>query len=264
MHRLVAPLCVAIVISVARLHAADASPQELTLSVGDLSRTAIVYARSNAAESPRPVVFAFHGHGGTARTSAARWRYHELWPEAVCVYPQGVPTPGRLTDAEGKRNGWQHAAGDHEDRDLKFFDALLAKLKADYKIDEKRIYCTGHSNGGSFTYLLWAERGDVFAAVAPSASAALRVGRELKPKPALHLAGENDPLVKYAWQTLTIDRIRKTNGCEESGKPAGEFCTEYASVGGTPVVTFIHPGGHEFPAGAAERFVRFFKQHKLK
>jgi polyhydroxybutyrate depolymerase len=258
MNRLIAGLCVAVVLTVARLHAAE--PQELSLTVGELTRTALVYAPADAAKSPRPVIFAFHGHGGTSRT-ATRWRYHELWPEAICVYPQGVPTPGRLTDPEGKRNGWQHAAGDHEDRDLKFFDALLAKLKTDYRVDEKRIYCTGHSNGGSFTYLLWAERDDVFAAVAPSASAALRVSRELKPKPALHLAGENDPLVKYAWQTMTIDRIKKTNGCEETGKPAGEHCTEYASAGGTPVVTFIHAGGHEFPAGAAERFVEFFKKY---
>ncbi|MEI9864297.1 MAG: hypothetical protein WDN00_07025 [Limisphaerales bacterium] len=45
---------------------------------------------------------------------------------------------------------------------MKFFDAVLARLKQDYKVDAKRIYCTGHSNGGGFTYLLWLARGDVF------------------------------------------------------------------------------------------------------
>ncbi len=36
---------------------------------------------------------------------------------------------------------------------------LLARLKQDYRVDEMRVYATGHSNGGSFTHLLWAERG---------------------------------------------------------------------------------------------------------
>ena len=80
---------------------------------------------------------------------------------------QGLPTPGQLTDPEGKRNGWQKTVGDQKDRDLKFFDAVLTKLKADYKVDESRIYSMGHSNGGGFTYLLWAARGDQFAAFAP-------------------------------------------------------------------------------------------------
>jgi polyhydroxybutyrate depolymerase len=55
-------------------------------------------------------------------------------------------------------------------------------------LDVKRIYCTGHSNGGGFTYLLWLARGDVFAAVAPS-SAAARYANQLPPKPALILGG---------------------------------------------------------------------------
>jgi len=239
-----------------------AEPKELTLKIGDLERTALVYAPADAAEGLHPLIFAFHGHGGTARLSA-RWNYQELWPAAIVVYPQGVPTPGRLTDPEGKRNGWQHSAGDQDDRDLKFFDALLAKLKADYKVDEKRIFCTGHSNGGGFTYLLWGERGDVFAAVAPTAAAALRQKSDWKPKPAFHLAGENDPLVKFAWQQITIDRVRKLNGCDETGKPAGEFCTEYPSSTGTPQVTYIHPGGHEFPKDAPVRIVQFFQEHAL-
>ena len=34
-----------------------------------------------------------------------------------------------------------------------------------FKIDEKRVYATGHSNGGGFTYLLWTCRPDAFAAL---------------------------------------------------------------------------------------------------
>ena len=54
-------------------------------------------------------------------------------------------------------------SGDQGDRDLKFFDEVLSTLKKEYKVDANRVYATGHSNGGAFTYLLWGERGDVFA-----------------------------------------------------------------------------------------------------
>jgi polyhydroxybutyrate depolymerase len=261
MSRLLSALLAAVFCFTAPTVSFGVEPTELTLTVDDLARTAFVYAPAKPGDGPHPLVFDWHGHGGTARNSASKHAIHTYWPEAVVVYPQGVPTPGRLTDPEGKRNGWQHSAGDQGDRYLKFFDALLAKVKSDYKIDDKRIYSTGHSNGGGFTYLLWEQRGEVFAALGPVAAAALRVQGELKPKPLIHITGENDPLVKYEWQKITIERVKKLNGCEETGKPAGEFCTEFASSGGTPVVTFIHPGKHEYPDDAAKRIVQFFKEH---
>ena len=45
----------------------------------------------------------------------------------------------------------------------------LASLRHTYNIDDDRIYATGFSNGGMFTYLLWAKRPNVFAAFAPVA-----------------------------------------------------------------------------------------------
>ena len=96
---------------------------------------------------------------------------------------------------------------------------MLASLRQDYRVDDKRIFVTGHSNGGGFTYLLWATRGDQLCAVAPCAAAFATVP-ELKPKPVLHLAGENDPLVKFVWQQATIEAVRKVNQCGD-GEPWG-------------------------------------------
>jgi len=224
-----------------------------------------VYAPPQARTNPTPVVFAFHGHGGSMQNVARTFSYQTCWPEAIVVYLQGLNTPGRLTDPEGKRPGWQHAPGDQGDRDLKFFDAVLASLQQDYRVDAKRLYATGHSNGGGFTYLLWAARGDRFAAFGPSASAAAaRLQASLKPKPVLHVAGENDALVKFAWQQQTMDGLRKLNQCGE-GQPweSEKGCTVYPSKLAAPVVTFIHPGTHRFPPEAPALIVKFFKQHAL-
>ncbi len=247
--------------------AADAAPKKMEWTVGEAKREAIVYLPVKA-DKPAPVVFAFHGHGGTATHAAKTFAYQTHWPEAIVVYMQGLPTPGKLTDPEGKKSGWQSSAGAQGDRDLKFFDAVLKTLQKEQKVDEKRIYCTGHSNGGGFTYTLWAERGDLFAAVAPSAGAAGTDFKNLKPKPALHLAGSKDPLVKYEWQERTMERVRKLNGCDASGKEwakAGDLVgTEYASKTGTPFVSLIGPGGHQFPSEAPKLIVKFFREHMGK
>jgi polyhydroxybutyrate depolymerase len=241
--------------------ASDPGLQRMELQVDGVAREALVYVPSAAKTTNTPLVFVFHGHGGNSRNVARSFGIHRLWPEAIAVYPQGLNTPGRLTDPEGKRPGWQHGAGAQGDRDLKFFDAMLARLKQDYKVDEKRIYSTGHSNGGGFTYLLWAERGSVFAAVAPSGSAAARSVGKVKPKPCLHIAGENDPLVKFEWQKATMEAVRKLNGCEAEGREQAKYCTLYPSKSGTPLVTFVHPGGHSFPAEAPALIVKFFTEH---
>jgi polyhydroxybutyrate depolymerase len=235
------------------------APARREWTVDGVKREALVYVPASATTQPTPVIFAFHGHGGNMRSPARGWSYHTHWPEALVVYPQGLNTPGRLTDPEGQKPGWQSGAGDQGDRDLKFFDAMLASLRKDYRVDDRRIYSTGHSNGGAFTYLLWAERGDQFAAFAPCAAAAARSLPRLKPKPVWHLAGENDPLVKFAWQQQTIDWLRRLNQCGPA-QHAEKGCVTYPSKIGAPVTTFIHVGGHEFPREAPPLIVAFFKQ----
>jgi polyhydroxybutyrate depolymerase len=227
--------------------------------VDGLLREGLIAIPPKATTDATPVVFAFHGHGGSAQNAARQFHLHTLWPEALVVYLQGLNTPGKLTDPEGKKPGWQHGPGAEGDRDLKFFDTVLASLRKDFRVDDHRIFSTGHSNGGGFTYLLWAMRGDQFAAFAPSAAAAPTLLMQLKPKPVLHVAGETDPLVKFEWQQQTIDAVRKINQCGE-GQPGEKGITTYPSKIGAPVVTLIHPGGHQFVPEEPTVIVRFFKE----
>ncbi len=87
-----------------------------------------------------------------------------LWPEAIVVYAQGLPTTA-AHDPQGQKPGWQTEAGQEGNRDLKLFDAMLSTLHQKYSVDDTRIYTTGFSNGGGFSYLLWAERGKIIAAI---------------------------------------------------------------------------------------------------
>lgn len=238
---------------------AGLAPQVLEWKVGDTVRKALVYIPVNAKTVATPLVFAFHGHGGNMENMFRTRRFDQLWPEAIFVCPQGLNTVGQLTDPEGKLPGWQKEVGANDDRDLKFFDAMLAFFQKNYQIDPNRIYSTGHSNGGGFTYLLWAARGPVFAALAPSAAVGNGVMKQLKPKPVLHVYGQNDNLVKTEWQKRTCQFLLKLNNCSNKGTPFADHAMLYKSNTGNPVVIYSHPGGHNYPQAANQMIIDFFK-----
>lgn len=230
-------------------------------NVDGLEREALVYAPAKAKNAP--VVFAFHGHGGSAQGAARSFRIHEHWPEAVVVYPHGLPT-ATMRDLEGRRRGWQNNAGVEGDRDLKFFDAMLEALVEEGAADPARVYAMGHSNGGRFTYLLWAKRGEKLAAVGPSAASGLSLKGLLKPKSVFVCAGEKDAIVPFDSQRRTIDAIL---GILEVGAKEGRtdgYLTVRPGVGDVELATYVHPGGHAYPSAASKPMVEFFKWHRLR
>ena len=261
--RLITLVAISLTFGWSPLAAAEA-PSRRVWKVEEVTREGLIYAPPGAKSTACPVVFAFHGHGGTMLHASRTFAYHTLWPEAIVVYLQGLPTPG-MTDPEGKKPGWQKAIGDQNDRDLTFFDTVLKSLKTDFQVDEKRIYATGHSNGGGFTYLLWAARGETFAALAPSAGGLGRSFRGLTPKPALHVAGEMDEIVAFANQKRSMDFVKTLNNCDAVGTPwakSGALVgTLYLSKNGNPFVSVIYPGGHKFPAEAPALIVKFFQEY---
>lgn len=232
-----------------------------TLKIEGLERRALIFAPTVKTAKP-PVVLAFHGHGGNMNSASRSFGVQSLWPEAVVAYPEGMPTKGR-TDPEGVRNGWQNNAGELGDRDLKFVDALLAKIKKDFSVDDSRVYAMGHSNGGRFVYLLWAERGEQFAAFGPSGSPAVLLVRKFVPRSAFLIAGQGDKLVSFDGQRLTADALRrllKTDGL----KPRKDGYAAYETgPNGLELGTYFHPGGHEYPEEGAKLTIELFKRHAL-
>src|ERR1043165_9330197 len=65
--------------------------------VDGIVREALIYVPSTAKTNAAPIVFAFHGHGGTMERAARMFGYETEWPEAIVVYMQGLNTPGKLT-----------------------------------------------------------------------------------------------------------------------------------------------------------------------
>jgi polyhydroxybutyrate depolymerase len=235
-----------------------------TWTVDGVERSAVVASPSAPVRSAgAPLVLVFHGYGGTSQHSARTFAIHTHWPEAVVIYAQGLPTPGRRSDSEGRWPGWQHAPGAQGDRDLRFVDAMIAWARARFTIDPARVYAAGHSNGGTMTYVVWVARGDVFAAVAASGSVFRRdLLPRAKPKPALVIAGEKDQLVPFAAQRLSLDATLRLNGAARDSTPWSDRAVLHKSSTGADVVAYIYPGDHTMPTDAGALMASFFKAYR--
>jgi polyhydroxybutyrate depolymerase len=125
-------------------------------------RRYLVYTPASYDSQPQktfPIIFNFHGSG---MTMAEQMLYTQMNRAAdrhqfIVVYPMGV------------KNDWNVGFGmsylDGTD-DIGFTEALLTKLKQDYRVDSQRVYATGLSRGGFFTLRIAAELPHLFAAVA--------------------------------------------------------------------------------------------------
>jgi polyhydroxybutyrate depolymerase len=237
---------------------------EKTWTVDGVKRTALVRVPA-AVTGQVAVVFCWHGHGGRSTHSAAKWGYDQADKTSLLVFPQGLPTVSPLVDKEGRMPGWQTTVGGEGDRDIHLFDAILADLKKQYAVDDRRIYSMGHSNGAAFSYLLWQARPEIIAAVGSVAGGLRADSKSLPPMPVIHVAGEKDPLVKFTWQQATFAAVRRFNACSEEGKPWAKEgvlnATIFASAKGAPLVAAIHGGGHEYAKGSTELIVRFFSEN---
>ncbi len=133
-----------------------------------------------------PLVIALHGGGGNATsaftlacpngdTSDDRCLSKLADREGfVVVAPEG--TPARVLS---NHRTWNAGGGDSEHRcvsgracadnvdDVAFFDALLAEVQRGVKIDARRIFVTGMSNGAAMAHRLACERSKVVAAIGP-------------------------------------------------------------------------------------------------
>jgi len=125
-------------------------------------RRYIVYTPPSYESDPQrawPVVFNFHGGG---MSMAEQMLYTGMNHAAdrhrfIVVYPLGIRQDWNVGF------GMPYLGGSD---DVGFTEALLDKLRKDYRIDAARVYATGLSRGGFFALRLAAERPQLFAAVA--------------------------------------------------------------------------------------------------
>jgi polyhydroxybutyrate depolymerase len=147
------------------------------------------------------VVIAMHGGGGDANQFESTSKLTEKANAAkfIVVYPEGVQSDGLLKLRTWNAGGCCDYARDHNINDVKFISELIDKLVANYKINPKKVYATGHSNGGMLSYRLACELSNKVAAIAPN-GCTMVVKQPCNPSravPVLHMHSILDENVPY-------------------------------------------------------------------
>jgi polyhydroxybutyrate depolymerase len=146
-----------------------------------------------------PLVFFFHGAGGTAEQAARTYGWAEK-AEAenfFAVFPQGL---GFRPDGSGVFYIWRDGRGKRsaDVDDFHFFEVLLDQFQSLLPIDPRRIYVTGFSNGAGLTFALGARFSERIAAIAPvSSQSFVRSETLARPLPIYYLVSKADPLSPF-------------------------------------------------------------------
>ena len=244
-------------------------PAERSIRVGDANRS---YLFVNGAAERAPLVIALHGGGGNARTMIPRWLDLARREGFALALPEGV---GRM-----ERMGTWNAGGccgfamTSDSDDVAFAAAMIDELVASGAVDARRIYVTGLSNGGMFTYRIASALGDRVAAAAV-VSGAMFGGEQTPttPVPILIMHGERDEIVPFgggespmrlvarsqarpfAPVSYAVDFWRRADGCgaQPASNTSGDVMIEtYSSCqGGSEVVFYrLASAGHTWPGAA--------------
>ena len=194
-------------------------------------RTYRLYVPANLKQQPAPLIFVLHGGGGSGSNMELMTHgdFNRVADRdsAIVVYPDGV---GRNWN-DGRSNVRSKAMQEDVD-DLGFFRLLIRNLSARYRVDAKRVYSTGISNGGFMSFRLACDAADVFTAVAPvAANLSVDLAPRCKPARPVSVAilnGTEDPLVPWtggqvglwgikrgeAWSSdKTLETWAKLDGC---------------------------------------------------
>ena len=194
-----------------------------TLMMGEQKRTYLVHVpKGYDPKKPAPVVLALHGAAMNGSMMVWFSGLNKKSDEAgfIVVYPSGTGTGPFLTWNAG---GFKGKMAEGKADDVAFIGKLLDDLGTVVKVDEKRVYACGMSNGGMMCYRLAAELSDRIAAIAPVAGTiAIEESKPKRPVPVIHFHGTKDTFVPFEMAKGKTPSFMKFKGVEESDPDLGE------------------------------------------
>ncbi len=176
-----------------------------TLTSGGLQRAYALHVPPHLPERPVPLVLVFHGGGGTPDFAERDTGFSAVADREgfLVAYPAAY----RKNWNDGRELQAVAAQRDKID-DVAFITALLDDIARRHKIDGKRVYATGLSNGGVFSHYLGAKLANRLAAIAPVAGGIAEPFAPhfapTAPVAVLLTHGTDDTLVPYAGGDITV------------------------------------------------------------
>lgn len=162
--------------------------QSRTLTVAGNSVDYLVYAPIQYDPAQAwPVLFVFHGQGGTNLITLSNWMSLADMNGFVVAATQGT----------GSSGGWSPAA------DSQVLQNALNDVEGAFNIDTKRRYMWGYSAGGHFAHIIGLANSTFFAAYAVSAGVVQQSYNATRLIPVSIHIGTTDPLLPGAQRDRT-------------------------------------------------------------
>lgn len=197
------------------------------IQVGDLKRHFMyeVPEDYDADGDPYPVVFAWHGCGGSGGGMRESTTWHLREQPVIAVYPHsGLEDSDGQLDPESN-SCWISPIGTTVPTipHLDFFDALLEVVKANFNVDEEQIISLGYSSGAAMSHYLGCERADLLKGVIavagwPTGSCASSEtpGAAI---PIVFAHGEHDTAVPFSHFDSAVTGYVNRNSCDSNEIP---------------------------------------------
>lgn len=221
------------------------------------------------------LVIALHGGGGKASQMESDYLLTEKANRAkfAIVYPEGVQSDGILGVRTWNAGTCCDYAVEKNIDDVKFISVLIDDILKKYpKINPKKVYATGMSNGAMLAYRLACELSNKIAAIAPVAGT-LATTQPCQPSravPILHIHSKLDAKVPFSGGTGIfgyyfppvedgLNTWIKNNGCPSTAKTVTNFAnytlTKWTNCGNNSSIEFYftNDGGHSWPGGLHSR-----------
>src|SRR5215510_4676699 len=230
--------CAALSVAASAAAAQSGTIARRAMSVKGMDRTYVQYVPRNLKPNS-PLLFVFHGSGGDGQgmREITGEEFDTLADSNsfVVVYPDGFQTT--WNDC---RKGSPQPARQMNIDDKSFIDAMIEKFVADNRIDKKRIFAAGWSNGGQLAYRFALERPEQFAAVA-SISASRPTTDNLactptdKPMAVMIINGTSDPINPFNGGEVRLGF--SSLGTVLSSRETGQYFARLNGITAQPVTT---------------------------
>ncbi|MDE6695346.1 MAG: dienelactone hydrolase family protein [Muribaculaceae bacterium] len=147
------------------------------------------------------LVIACHGMNQSAdwHDSNSRWTDVSDTAKFVLVFPEGID------------KGWDISGN----RDVDLVLAIIDEMEKKHNINTGRVYLTGFSMGGMFTYHCANRISDKIAAFVPVSGYPMwdKSAYSSRPVPIMHVHGTGDDVCVFSGVQPTLDNWIKRNGC---------------------------------------------------
>ena len=176
------------------------------LKVGGTEREYKIYVPKDLG-AKRPLLISCHGMNQDAAYQMGMLDIKSVADTAkfVTVFPEGI---NKSWDISGNR-------------DINFILAIIDEMVEKYDIDRGRVYLSGFSMGGMFTYHAMNKIADRIAAFAPISGYPMggaTASPNVRPIPIIHTHGTSDDVVTFANVQKNLNVWIKHNGCPETAE----------------------------------------------